>query len=708
MRSPRPASLAATIALTTLCTAAPAVTAQAGRADLTGQTGTRVAVITVNAAAPVATVPNTAFGINTAVWDGHLMDPIVPARIQKTGATVLRYPGGSTSDVYHWQTNQVENGWAWPQDKFDNFMKVVRAVKGQAILTVNAGTGTAEEAAAWVKYANVTRRYGVKFWEIGNELYGNWEAGNFAGKPADYAKRAVTFIRAMKAVDPSIRIGVDLVAPGTGDDAWNASVLSAMKDLGTLPDFGIVHWYPQQPGGESDPGLLQSTNQIATMMDTLKQQLQPYGHIPVFVTETNSVSYNPGKQSTSLVNALFLADDLLDWIQAGAVNVDWWDLHNGPVTPPDANVSSSLYGNTRFGDYGLLANGESKGNITEPPANTPFPAYYGFQMVAPFAVAGAKLVGAGSSTETLAAHAAQLPNGDLVVMIINRDPAQTYHVQLQIEGASVKARATKLWYGMHTNAPVQQPVANVQQGLDVPPYSITDLVLHTQPTTVPGKVQLADRTEVRYPSIRPGYTQQMLTTLSCRQGQVRNATVALELYDASGRMAAQKTVRGVSLQAGQTTQPLSLTWKVPDIQGTYTVQAFVFGQDGTMWYRNAHAGKFTVTKPDPPVVTAKVSLSAATVKVGTPVTITTRYTETAPTGYLTNGLLVQYVFTGDGKFVAQSAPSANLAPGQTITETWTWTPEQPGIYKFPQGVFTSNWKLLQWIDQAAPTLTVTE
>ncbi len=60
------------------------------------------------------------------------------------------------------------------------------------MVTANYGTGTAEEAAGWVRYANVTKGYGIKYWEIGNENYGNghygaaWEADDHADKsPAD-------------------------------------------------------------------------------------------------------------------------------------------------------------------------------------------------------------------------------------------------------------------------------------------------------------------------------------------------------------------------------------------------------------------------------------------------------------------------------------------------------------------------------------------
>ena len=63
-------------------------------------------------------------------------------------------------------------------------MSVAQAAGAQPVITVNygsnsAGTGGGDpnEAAAWVRYANSTKHYGVSYWEIGNEVYGNGTYG---------------------------------------------------------------------------------------------------------------------------------------------------------------------------------------------------------------------------------------------------------------------------------------------------------------------------------------------------------------------------------------------------------------------------------------------------------------------------------------------------------------------------------------------------
>ena len=117
------------------------------------------------------------------------------------------------------------------------------------------------------------------------------------------------------------------------------------------------------------------------------------------MTETNSVSSNPGKQTLSIVNALYLLQDYTGWIENGVASVDWWQIHNGIVTTGDNG--SSLYGTANYGDYGVLSDascGTVNGSqVCEPAADTPFPAYYGMQLLGQFIHPGDTLVSASSS-----------------------------------------------------------------------------------------------------------------------------------------------------------------------------------------------------------------------------------------------------------------------------------------------------------------------
>jgi alpha-N-arabinofuranosidase len=118
--------------------------------------------VTVNAAQPVRVVDARHFAVNTAVWDGDFDTSNTINLLTSMGAQVLRFPGGSLSDDYHWATNTTDsNTWQWATS-FDQFAQVATTVGTQAFITANYGSGTPAEAAAWVKESNVTHHYGLR------------------------------------------------------------------------------------------------------------------------------------------------------------------------------------------------------------------------------------------------------------------------------------------------------------------------------------------------------------------------------------------------------------------------------------------------------------------------------------------------------------------------------------------------------------------
>jgi hypothetical protein len=433
-----------------------------------------MATVQVNATQGLAGVPAAAIGINGSVYDRHLTDPAVPGLLRAAGVTMIRFPGGTTSDVYDWKTNTDTISGARQATDFDQYAALLERTGARGMITVNYGTGDtagarqnppetgAQFAADWVRDANLTHHDNIRYWEIGNEIYGNgtygahWEpdqhcaAGAANCGPAVYARNAQAYITAMKAVDPTIKIGVVLTAPGSWPDGqtsagsprtWNQTVLSA---LGNQIDFADVHWYPQNPSnvtppGPSDAGLLADTAKIPGMISTLRAQLAQYTgnrDIPIDITETNSVSSNPGKQTVGLVDALYLTPDYLGWLSNGVHSVDWWQIHNGIVTSGDNG--SSLYGTANYGDYGVLSNAScgtvATTRVCEPSADTPFPAYYGLRLLGQFIRPGDALVATTSSQPLVQAYAAISPDGTLRVLLVNDDPTNAYTISLGYNG----------------------------------------------------------------------------------------------------------------------------------------------------------------------------------------------------------------------------------------------------------------------------------
>ena len=344
------------------------------------------------------------FGVNAAVWDGVFDTATTIGLLDEMGNQALRFPGGSLSDDYHWATNTTDsNTWQW-STSFAQFAQVATVTGAQVFTTVNYGSGTPAEAAAWVQSANVTNHFGFKYWEIGNENYGSWETDNNVRPhdPYTYAQRFKDYYTQMKAVDPTIKIGAVAITgedtyanytdhpalnPRTGQqhNGWTPVMLATLRSLGVTPDFLIYHRYPEAPGAESDQGLLTSSGTWSTDAVDLRQQLTDYlggaaAGVELDCTENNSVYSNPGKQTTSLVNGLFVADSECAAMSTEFNAVMRWDLRNGQET--GNNNSSALYGWRLYGDYGEVDSADPAG-----PADR-YPTFYVAKLLQNFARGG--------------------------------------------------------------------------------------------------------------------------------------------------------------------------------------------------------------------------------------------------------------------------------------------------------------------------------
>jgi len=161
--------------------------------------------------------------------------------LKKLNSPIYRWPGGNFVSGYRWTDGigprdrrppRWERAWKAIEDNdfgIDEFLAFCREIKTEPLVVVNTGLGSAEEVAAEVEYANGgaktrwgARRagnghpepYGVVWWGAGNEMYGTWQLGHVPVKR--YVIRHNTFVRAMKAVDPKIKI-VAVGNPGK----WN-------------------------------------------------------------------------------------------------------------------------------------------------------------------------------------------------------------------------------------------------------------------------------------------------------------------------------------------------------------------------------------------------------------------------------------------------------------------------------------------------------
>jgi alpha-N-arabinofuranosidase len=442
--------------------------------------------VTIDPKQRIRKVDRRMFGINAAIWDGAYASPNTQALLTELKNQALRFPGGSQSDIYHWETNRSERPDGTPEPfewatNFDDFVQIAGATRAASYITVNYGTGTPEEAAAWVRYANKVKRTNVRYWEVGNENYGSWEAdkNNRPHDPVTYANRFKEYWRQMKAVDPSIKIGAvvalgeDAFAnypeqvvtnPRTGQthSGWTPVMLDTLRQLGVTPDFVVYHRYEQGPGGESDLFLLNSASTWANDAAGLRQMVDDYlGHkgkrVELACTEHNSVFSNPGKQTTSLVNGLFYADAVGNLLKTEFNAMMWWDLRNGQEG--GNNNSSSLYGWRRYGDYGIVNAADPAG-----PADR-YPTFYVNKLLKYFARGGEKVVQASSDYRSLGVYAVTGEDRSLRILVINKHPSAALNATISLPALKRGEKAKVFSYGIPQDeaARTGEGSADVQQ-----------------------------------------------------------------------------------------------------------------------------------------------------------------------------------------------------------------------------------------------------
>ncbi|WP_420113031.1 alpha-N-arabinofuranosidase [Pseudactinotalea sp.] len=171
---------------------------------------------------------------------------------------VLRWPGGNFVSAYHWvdgvgpreaRPSRWDPAWgAVERNQFgtDEFMTYCADLGTEPYLCFNMGTGTLDEAMAWLEYCNGTedthwanlRRqhgreepYGVTYWGLGNEMWGDFQIGHLTAQ--EYAAKAKRWALALKRVDPTIQL-VACGRDGLQAD-WDAVVIEALVKY--------VDWY---------------------------------------------------------------------------------------------------------------------------------------------------------------------------------------------------------------------------------------------------------------------------------------------------------------------------------------------------------------------------------------------------------------------------------------------------------------------------------
>lgn len=345
--------------------------------------GTATVTIHVNTGNVLTKIAPNYVGNNSNLWSGQLnQEAVLVNHLKNFQPRLLRGPGGSISDVFFFNANKNappadlpaelikadgskeaagywygKNNESWTFS-LDGYYDLLQKTNSTGVLTVNYGyarygtsvnpvAAAAHLAADWVRYDNGR----TKYWEIGNENFGDWEAGyrintaiNKDGQPeiitgALYGQHVKVFADSMRKaaaeVGASIRIGAvvfDSPPASWNTDAvknWNAGVFSV---AGNVPDYYSVHSYFTNYLENSSPETIFNT--AATIPSTIRNYLvsgmQTSGTLvkPIAMTEWNLFS-SGSKQNVSHIAGMHAVLAMSELIKTGYAAAIRWDLANG-------------------------------------------------------------------------------------------------------------------------------------------------------------------------------------------------------------------------------------------------------------------------------------------------------------------------------------------------------------------------------------------
>jgi alpha-L-arabinofuranosidase len=175
---------------------------------------------------------------------------------------VLRWPGGNFVSNYHWadgigpkdaRPRRPELAWGGEEsNRFgtDEYLAYCEELGTDPYICLNMGTGTLEEALAWVEYCNSAGRtswasrrrangrdepWRVIYWGLGNEMYGDWQVGAYSAE--EYVREATRWARAIRMLDPQAKL------VSCGMNGWNDWDRVVIDGLASIVDYHSLHIY---------------------------------------------------------------------------------------------------------------------------------------------------------------------------------------------------------------------------------------------------------------------------------------------------------------------------------------------------------------------------------------------------------------------------------------------------------------------------------
>lgn len=425
------------------------------------------ATVTLDASSIITKIPLSVTAHNANTWMTPMVtEPLFMHHITQLHPHVIRWPAGSGSDLYFWNRAEgsppddapakimnsdgalqdagywygnINNNWS---ASLDQYYQMREQSGNEGIITVNYGyarygtsanpvAAAAHLAADWVRYDNGR----TKYWEIGNENYGDWEAGyridvskNKDGQPEYltgdlYGQHFKVFADSMRKaaneMGKTIYIGA-VTYETPANESWQTNTVKTwnqtmIPSLNGANDFYIVHnYFTAFETNSSATEILNAARTVPQeMMQFVIADIQKYGGTvkPIALTEWNMFATG-SKQQVSNISGLFALMVVGESVKNKFGLAARWDLLNG-------------WNNGN--DHGLFSDGNEPGI----PKWTPRPSFYYLyflQKLSGDRSIPANVTGSGN----LKVYATTFSSGEISAALVNTgDQAQVAEIKYQ-------------------------------------------------------------------------------------------------------------------------------------------------------------------------------------------------------------------------------------------------------------------------------------
>jgi hypothetical protein len=345
------------------------------------------------------------------------------------------------SSVDPWHEPSDINEKAGEQVGFDFFF-ATGVTRGLATMVPVAMLyGTPEDAAAEIAYLE-KRKYPISYVELGEEPDGQRML------PEDYAALYVEWASAIHKVDPQLKLGGP-VFEGVNEDikvwpdadgrvSWFGRFLDYLKSHGRVSDLAFMSFehYPYTPCQSKWEDLYREPDLITHIVDVWKDDGLPPG-VPMFMTEGN-VSSRGGVTAVDMMGGLWLADYTGAFFTAGGAASFYFHLVSNPLGAGCGdNGGGALTMLNMDRDYKM------RGHLSQ---------YFASQVITREWVEPAdaehRIFRVGSDARDaddhllVTAYAAQRPDGEWSVMMINKDRDHEQNVTIAFRNADGQSAFT--------------------------------------------------------------------------------------------------------------------------------------------------------------------------------------------------------------------------------------------------------------------------